>query len=69
MQVAGYAYLVLVDRYSGWPMVIKTKKASAAELVTSIREFFQVFGVCKEFTLDGGKQFTSRVGTILCFMV
>ena len=60
MQVAGDAYLVLVDRYSGWPSVIKAKKALAAELVTSIREFFQVFGVCEEFTSDGGKQFTSR---------
>ena len=60
LQVAGYAYPVLVDRYLGWPTVIRAQKTSAAELVLSLREFFQVFGVCEEFSLDGGKQFTSR---------
>ena len=60
MQVAGCAYLVLVDRYSGWPMVIRAQRTTAAELISSLREFFQIFGICEEFTSDGGRQFTSR---------
>ena len=58
MQVAGYAYLVLVDRYSGWPMVIRAQRTTTAELIS--REFFQIFGICEEFVSDGGSQFTSR---------
>ena len=60
MQVAGYAYLVLVDRYSGWPMVIRAQRMTTAELISSLREFFQIFGICEEFASDRGSQFMSR---------
>ena len=59
MQVAGYAYLVLVDRYSGWPTVIRAQRTTTTELISNLREFFQIFGICEEFSLDGGCQFTS----------
>ena len=39
MQVAGYAYLVLVDRYLGWPMVIRAQGMTVAKLISSLREF------------------------------
>ena len=30
---SGHAYLVIVDRYSGWPLVIHSKEETAEELV------------------------------------
>ena len=51
-------YLVLVDRYSNWPMVFKS--ASGAEgLIRHLREAFVTFGIPEELTSDGGPQFTS----------
>ena len=37
---AGKAYLVIVDRYSGWPVVRLCKEETAEELVRALREFF-----------------------------
>ena len=41
----GYGYLVLVDRYSGWPVVHRATKATARELVKAVMEVCLTFGV------------------------
>ena len=59
MDVRGQGYLVLVDRYSGWPIVHDAKKATARELVRAVQEVCTTFGVPEELSSDGGPQFMS----------
>ena len=49
-------YVVLVDRYSNWPMVFKAD-SGAEGLVKRLREAFVTFGIPEELTSDGGPQF------------
>ena len=51
-------YVVIVDRYSNWPMVFKSE-SGAQGLVKRLREVFVTFGVPEELTSDGGPQFTA----------
>ena len=51
-------YVVVVDRYSNWPMVFKSENG-ADGLVKRLREVFVTFGVPEELTSDGGPQFTA----------
>ena len=53
-------YVVVVDRYSGWPMVYKSE-CGANGLVKRLRETFVTFGIPEEITSDGGPQFTAGV--------
>ena len=53
-------YLVLVDRYSNWPIVFQ-EPGRAELLVKRLRDIFETFGVPEELTSDGGPQFTSGV--------
>ena len=52
-------YVVIVDRYSNWPMVFRSE-GGADGLVKRLREVFVTFGVPEELTSDGGPQFTSE---------
>ena len=51
-------YVVIVDRYSQWPMVFRSENG-ADGLVKRLREVFVTFGVPEELTSDGGPQFSS----------
>ena len=51
-------YVVVVDRYSNWPMVFRAENG-ADGLVKRLREVFVTFGVPEELTSDGGPQFTA----------
>ena len=51
-------YVVIVDRYSNWPMVYRSE-GGADGLVKRLRESFVTFGVPEELTSDGGPQFTA----------
>lgn len=51
-------YVVIVDRYSNWPMVYKSE-SGAEGLVKRLRETFVTFGIPEELTSDGGPQFTA----------
>ena len=51
-------YLVVVDRYSNWPVVERSHEGSKG-LVTSLRRTFVTFGVPFELTSDGGPQFSA----------
>ena len=55
----GYTYLVLVDRYSGWPVVHQACKMSSSELIRVLKEVCTTYGVMEELSSDGGPQFVS----------
>lgn len=54
----GKDYVVIVDRYSNWPMVFRSE-SGAEGLVKRLRETFVTFGIPEELTSDGGPQFKS----------
>ena len=51
-------YVVIIDRYSNWPMAFKSENG-ADGLIERLRECFVTFGVPEELTSDGGPQFTA----------
>ena len=56
---AGHSYLVVVDRYSGWPVVKACKGGTSGELVTTLREYFCLYGTLEEIATDGASVFVS----------
>ncbi|KAL8583505.1 hypothetical protein ACOMHN_056315 [Nucella lapillus] len=55
----GYTYLVVIDRYSNWPVVERAEHGSKG-LVTCLRRIFVTFGIPEELASDGGPEFTSN---------
>ena len=55
---AGYHYLVVVDRYSNWPIVEKAADG-AKGLITCLRRTFITYGISEELSSDGGPEFTA----------
>ena len=53
-------YLVIVERYSNWPIVFQ-QSGKAEALLKRLREVFITFGVPEELASDGGPQFTAAV--------
>ena len=54
----GINYLVIVDRYSNWP-IIERASNGASGLVDSLRCIFVTYGIPDELASDGGPEFTS----------
>ena len=54
----GHHYLVIVDRYSNWPIVEETANGSSG-LIRSLRRTFVTYGIAEELTNDGGPEFTA----------
>ncbi|XP_021351985.1 uncharacterized protein K02A2.6-like [Mizuhopecten yessoensis] len=54
----GCNYLVVVDRYSNWPVVEKASDGSNG-LIDCLRRTFVTFGIPDELASDGGPEFTS----------
>ena len=61
-QVKGITYLIIVDRYSNWPIVEKSSDG-AIGLVSSLGRTFTIFGVPEELASDGGPEFTASTTT------
>ena len=57
----GHTYLLVVDRYSNWPVLRKCKSDTAEELVTALREYFVTYGVPDQLTSDGGPPYVAEV--------
>ena len=55
-------YLVLVDRYSNWPIVRRTDNG-AKGVVDALRICFASFGIPEELATDGRPEFTSGTTT------
>ena len=49
----GHNYLVIVDRYSNWPVLKRCKTETAEELISALREFFCSYSVPLQLTSDG----------------
>ena len=58
LPAGGSSYLVIVDRYSNWP-VVKEALAGATGLVASLKNVFATFGIPEELASDGGPEFTA----------
>ena len=59
MSYMGKNYLVMVDRYSNWP-VVELAKDGAEGLITALRHIFVTFGIAEELASDGGSEYTSK---------
>ena len=57
--ISGHTYLVVVDRYSNWPVVRRCKTETAQELITSLREYFCTYGAPQQLASNGGANFTA----------
>lgn len=54
----GLNYLVVVDRYSNWPIVERALDGCKG-LITCLRRVFVTFGISDELASDGGPEFTA----------
>lgn len=54
----GVTYLVIVDRYSNWPIIERTT-GGAEGLIDSLRRSFATYGIPDELSSDGGPEFTA----------
>ena len=54
----GKNYLVIVDRYSNWP-IVRRADHGAKGLIDSLRMVFATFGIPDEIATDGGPEFVS----------
>ena len=55
----GHNYLVIVDRYSNWPIVERAEDGSKG-LIKCLKKTFTTFGIPEELASDGGSEFTSN---------
>ena len=56
----GHTYVVIVDRYSNWPIVERSYNG-ATGLVGNLLSIFVTFGFPEDITTDGGPEFTASV--------
>lgn len=54
----GHHYLVIVDRYSNWPIVERAKEG-AQGLINALRQTFATYGIPDELSSDGGPEFVA----------
>ena len=55
----GKNYLIVVDRYSSWPIVEQAAEG-AKGLITALRRTFVTFGISEELSSDGGTEYTAN---------
>ena len=58
-QEGGHHYLVIADRFSGWPTVqfCGRSTASAGKLIECLRQYFSMHGIPEEIATDGGSTY------------
>ena len=54
----GRHFLVIVDRYSGWP-IVKENAGGSHGLISALRNTFVDYGISEELSSDGGPEFTA----------
>ena len=60
----GAGYLVIVDRFSGWPHIVASV-SGAHGFCRALLSYFSTFGVPEELSTDGGPEFTARETAVL----
>ena len=58
-QYQGHAYLVIVDRYSNWPMVERARNG-AQGLINVLRHTFATYGIPDELSSDSVPEFVAQ---------
>ena len=53
----GRNYLIIVDRYSGWPEIALINDGGSRKLITMLKTVFTTFGIPRELASDGGAEF------------
>ena len=65
--LAGWQFLVLTDKFSGWPFVGKCgRTASTQDVINLLTSWFTDVGVPVTMTTDGGPQFKSTAFNTFC---
>ena len=62
---AGINYLIVVDRYSGWPMVVPLKDIDTKAITTELDDCFIDYGKPERLRSDGGPQFRDEFKSYL----
>jgi hypothetical protein len=57
---AGKTYLVVVDRYSGWPLVSGMRRTDTKTITDTMADWFCDWGIPEVIRTDGGPQFRSE---------
>ena len=65
LRTGGYL-VVLVDKYSRYPIVNEVKSTTAKELIKFLDEIFSLFGLVKKIDSDNGTPFTSDEFSSYC---
>ena len=55
----GHTYLLIVDRYSNWP-IVERDKDGATGLIKTLRRTFATYGIPDELSSDGGPEFIAQ---------
>ena len=64
--IAGKIFLLLVDRYSGWPIVSDCGRSAAATVIIRLmKDAFTDKGVPVKLITDGGQQFIAKIQAVL----
>ena len=56
----GFFYLILVDSFSKWPEIVKTRHPTSRNTINALNEIFSRFGVPKTVVSDNGTAFTGQ---------
>lgn len=62
----GWYYLILVDSFSKWPEVVRTREITTSATVRILRGIFARFGAPETLVTDNGPQFTSDAFESYC---
>jgi len=64
---AGLQWLIMIDQFSGWPLVRNLKKdTTTARIKKELLDVFQVYGLPEVIYSDGGPQFASSEFSEFC---
>ena len=60
-QEQGHHYLVIADRFSGWPTLLHCGGSTASKslLIDTLKTYFSTYGIPEEISTDGGLTFTA----------
>ena len=66
--VEGKDFLVIVDKYSGWPVItpFRQRGVTSAHVVRAVKGMMMEKGIPVKFHSDGGPQFASREFSQFC---
>ena len=59
MEWLGHHYLIIVDKYSNWLIILKLGKNDSRHLIQAFRSYFSTFGVAEVLCTDGARMYTS----------